>query len=111
MHDDSHAAAGAPAESTPRVAPQLRRTTPSIESMDRAAREAHEMGHVLAGFARRSDARGYRFVARCRACVLVLTVERNGAGWSYASPLPACPGAVDPRCRSAAERPPGRPLR
>jgi hypothetical protein len=112
MHDDSHAGAGAPGGSTSRVGPQLRRTTPSIESMDRAAREAREKGHVLAGFARRSDARGYRFVTRCRSCALVVTVERNGAGWWYASPLPGCPGVMEPRSgRPEAGRAPERPPR
>lgn len=62
----------------------------AIEAIGAATAAAHDRGHTLGGFSRRSSANGYRFVARCRACGIELAICANGTN-GHSTPLPVCP--------------------
>ena len=76
----------------------------AIEAIGIATAAAHDMGHRLGGFSRRSTRHGYRFVARCRGCGHELSIRADGAN-GHGLPLPACPqaGAHRPQAALAAE--------
>lgn len=76
----------------------------AIEAIGLATAAAHDKGHRLGGFSRRSTRHGFRFVARCRGCGHELSIRADGAN-GHELPLPTCPqaGAHRPRAALAAE--------
>ena len=76
----------------------------AVEAIGVAAAAAHDLGHRLGGFSRRSTRDGYRFVARCHSCGHEVSIRADGAN-GHGLPLPTCPRpeALRPRASLAAE--------